>query len=199
MLMNSVAGHLIILEGIDGTGKSTQVEMLATNLRERGYEVVTSREPTEGPFGQKLRESMVSGRLSPEEELALFQDDRRDHVETLIKPALASGKVVILDRYYFSTMAYQGPRGFDIAAIREASESFAPIPDHVFILTLPVEIALRRIGNRDGAGNTFEQEQGLRETSAIFAAMDDSFIHHIDSDAPPELIQQRIAEVLFPE
>ena len=108
---------LIVFEGIDGTGKSTQVRLLAQALEERGLTVVTSREPTDGPFGQKLRLSMITGRLSPEEELALFHEDRRDHVEHLILPALEAGKVVILDRYFFSTMAYQGARGFDDGSI----------------------------------------------------------------------------------
>ena len=96
---------LIVFEGIDGTGKSTQVQLLAKALEGRGHTVVTSHEPTNGPIGKKLRESMIHGRLSPIEELGLFHDDRRDHVQSLIAPALSRGEDVILDRYSFSTMA----------------------------------------------------------------------------------------------
>ena len=93
----------IVFEGIDGTGKSTQVQFLADMLRAKGNEVITSKEPTDGPHGTRLRNSADTGRLSPQEELDLFHLDRREHIETLIKPTLARGAVVILDRYYFST------------------------------------------------------------------------------------------------
>jgi dTMP kinase len=174
------------------------VELLAEALRGRGLEVVTSKEPTEGPHGQTLRESMTQGRLSPEEELALFHNDRRDHIEKLIRPALAEGKVVILDRYYFSTMAYQSARGFDVAAIRAENEAFAPEPDWVFVLDLPVDEALARIGNRDGAGNTFEEEKNLRACAKVFRELSDPYIYHLTANAPPEEIHQAIRGHLFP-
>ena len=121
-------GLFIVIEGIDGTGKSTQSKRLAEWFRSRGREVVLSREPTDGPWGKKLRESATTGRLSAEEELECFLNDRREHVEMSIKPALAEGKVVILDRYYFSTMAYQGARGFDPVEIRRRNEAFGRSP-----------------------------------------------------------------------
>lgn len=195
--MNSFTGNLIIFEGIDGTGKSTQVELLAKCLREQGREVVTSREPTDGPFGKKLRESMILGRHTPEEELQLFLDDRRDHVERVIRPALAEGKVVILDRYYFSTMAYQGARGFDPEEIRKSNESFAPIPDEVFLLEVPIAVALQRIGGRDGRPNTFEKEENLRACSDIFSKLTDEFVHRIDATHTPEEIHAKVRQ-FFP-
>src|SRR5690606_29927239 len=104
-------GLFIVLEGIDGTGKSTQAVRLGEWFSRAGHEVLISREPTDGPWGRKLRESAATGRLSADEELECFLEDRRQHVRELIEPALREGKVVILDRYYFSTMAYQGARG----------------------------------------------------------------------------------------
>ena len=144
---------LLVLEGIDGTGKSTQSKLLAAALRERGMRVTSSREPTDGPYGTRLRNSATTGRLSPEEELQLFLQDRCEHVETLINPALEAGEVIILDRYYFSSMAYQGVRGFDPAEIRRVNEEFAPQPDLLLLLDLPVDTALERIGIRDGEAN----------------------------------------------
>ena len=141
-------GLFIVLEGIDGTGKSTQGGLLAEWFRAQGREVVASREPTDGPWGREIRATAATGRLSPQDELDLFLKDRRQHVEELIAPALAAGKVVILDRYYFSTMAYQGMRGFDPAEIRRQNEEFAPKPDLLFILDLDVVTALSRIGAR---------------------------------------------------
>lgn len=192
MMNSQFPGSLIIFEGIDGTGKSTQVNLLAEALSERGVEVVTSREPTNGPFGKQLRASMVEGRLSPEEELALFHDDRRDHVEHLILPALAAGKTVILDRYYFSTMAYQGARGFDPDEIRTQNEDFAPVPDLVVLLELPVAVALERIGVRDGSGNEFEREENLRACALIFEKLSDSFIHRVDAQQSPTEIHTQV-------
>lgn len=161
----------IVFEGIDGTGKSTQVARLAEWFRARGREVVTSREPTDGPWGRKLRESGATGRLSPQDELQYFLNDRREHVETLIQPSLAAGKVVILDRYYFSSMAYQGVRGFDPAEIRRLNEEFAPRPDLLLILDLEVDAALARIGSRGDTANEFERRDALERCHEVFMGL----------------------------
>ena len=177
-----------MLEGIDGTGKSTQAKMLAEALREAGHRVILSREPTDGAFGRRLRESATTGRLSPEEELQLFHQDRREHVETLIEPALAGGEIVILDRYYFSTMAYQGVRGFDPQEIRKVNEEFAPQPDLLLLLDLSLDVALERIGVRDGQANEFEQRESLQLCREIFHSVQDEFVRVIDADRPIEEI-----------
>jgi dTMP kinase len=176
-------GLFIVIEGIDGTGKSTQSKRLAEWFRSRGREVVLSREPTDGPWGKKLRESATTGRLSAEEELEFFLNDRREHVEMSIKPALAEGKVVILDRYYFSTMAYQGARGFDPAEIRRRNEAFAPQPDLLLILDLTVESAHGRIGARGDTANEFEQRDTLTRCREIFLSLrDEPFASVIDAE-----------------
>lgn len=176
-------GIFIVIEGIDGTGKSTQSKRLAEWFRSRGREVVLSREPTDGPWGKKLRESATTGRLSPVEELECFLNDRREHVEMSIKPALAEGKVVILDRYYFSTMAYQGARGFDPAEIRRRNEAFAPQPDLLLILDLSVESAHGRIGARGDTANEFEQRDTLTRCREIFLSLrDEPFACVIDAE-----------------
>ncbi|MFN6016221.1 MAG: dTMP kinase [Verrucomicrobiota bacterium] len=176
-------GIFIVIEGIDGTGKSTQSKRLAEWFRSRGREVVLSREPTDGPWGKKLRESATTGRLSAEEELECFLNDRREHVEMSIKPALAEGKVVILDRYYFSTMAYQGARGFDPAEIRRRNEVFAPQPDLLLILDLSVESAHGRIGARGDTANEFEQRDTLSRCREIFLSLrDEPFACVIDAE-----------------
>lgn len=186
----------IVFEGIDGTGKSTQVDLLAEALRSRGHEVITSKEPTDGPHGTRLRQSAETGRLSPQEELDLFHLDRKEHVETLIKPALARGAYVILDRYFFSTMAYQGVRGFNPLEIRETNEEFAPLPDLVFILELDLDTALRRIGVRDGAANEFEQRDSLQKCHDVFASLADPFIRRIDASKSPETVHSLILSEL---
>ncbi|KAB2642752.1 MAG: dTMP kinase [Verrucomicrobia bacterium] len=163
----------IVIEGIDGTGKSTQVQLLAEWFAAQGREVLTSREPTDGPWGKKLRDSAASGRLEPAQELEYFLKDRRQHVEEVIAPALAAGKVLILDRYYFSTMAYQGARGFDPAEIRRRNEEFAPPPDLLLILDLEVTTAHQRIGLRGDTNNAFEQRDALDRCRQIFLSLKD--------------------------
>ncbi|MEX1114155.1 MAG: dTMP kinase [Akkermansiaceae bacterium] len=191
------AGLFIVIEGIDGTGKSTQSRRLGEWFSHQGREVLLSREPTDGPWGKKLRESASTGRLSPEDELEYFLKDRQQHVEELIKPALAAGKVVILDRYYFSTMAYQGARGFDPQEIRRCNETFAPVPDLLLILDLGVDAALERIGVRGDTANEFEKRENLERCREIFLSLkDELFAHVISSKGTLDDVARRIREVL---
>lgn len=180
--INQPTGQLIVIEGIDGTGKSTQATMLAKHLRGLGHEVVQSFEPTNGPWGSKLRASATTGRLSINEELDLFLKDRRQHVEELILPTMKRGGIVVLDRYYFSTMAYQGARGIDPTTIRNTNETFAPVPDILLILDLPVDTALNRIGVRDGEANEFEKRESLQFCRDLFLSLkDEPFAHVINA------------------
>jgi dTMP kinase len=164
-------GYFIVIEGIDGTGKSTQAKRLGDWLVSLGFEVTLSREPTSGPWGTLLRESAATQRLSPEDELEYFLKDRHQHVEELIKPSIAAGKVVILDRYYFSNMAYQGSRGMDPQEIRRKNEAFAPQPDLLIIMDLDVDIALARIGARGDIANEFEKRENLEYCREVFLSL----------------------------
>lgn len=191
------SGLFIVIEGIDGTGKSTQAKRLGDWLASQGREVVLSREPTAGPWGQKLRESAATGRLSPEDELQYFLNDRREHVEELIAPSLAAGKVVILDRYYFSTMAYQGARGFDPAEIRRKNEEFAPVPDLLLIMDLDVDSALERIGARGDTANEFEKRDNLERCREIFLSLkDEGFVRVIDTRGTLDEVAARVREAV---
>jgi dTMP kinase len=190
-------GLFIVIEGIDGTGKSTQAARLADWFRDQGREVVLSREPTAGPWGKKLRESAATGRLSPADELEYFLNDRRQHVTELIAPSLAAGKVVILDRYYFSTMAYQGARGFDPLEIRAKNEAFAPVPDLLLILDLDIDSALGRIGARGDTANEFEKRDNLERCREIFLSLkDEPFVRVIDTNATLDEVSARILAAL---
>lgn len=184
----------IVFEGIDGTGKSTQVKLLQELLESRGLAVTTSFEPTNGTYGKMLRASATrpEGRYSLEEELELFLKDRAEHLTTLINPALERDEIVILDRYYYSTMAYQGARGMNPADIRARNEVFATKPDIVFVLTLPVDISLERIGIRDGEGDAFEKRENLERCAEIFMSLDDDNVHFIDAERPPALVHEDV-------
>ncbi|HTD67074.1 MAG TPA: dTMP kinase, partial [Candidatus Limnocylindria bacterium] len=122
-------GFLIAIEGIDGAGKTTQARLLQERLAARQLATIGTKEPTNGPWGRVLRESAQTGRLSIEDEVETFIKDRREHVADKIMPALRDGTIVIVDRYYFSTAAYQGARGLDPQELMRRNEEFAPQPD----------------------------------------------------------------------
>jgi len=192
-------GKLVVFEGIDGSGKSTQLERAADWLHGLGYGVMKRREPTEGHFGRILRASAVGGRLSPEDERDHFVQDRRWHVVTHIQPALDEGKVVLLDRYYFSSIAYQGARGLDLDDIRRRNEAIAPQPDIVLLLDLDPETALQRIQKqRAESPNLYEKLDYLRAVREIFLSLPDPFIRLIDARPDEETVWKQIEAALSP-
>ena len=188
-----------MIEGIDGTGKSTQARLLEDWLRSLGREVVRDREPTDGPWGRRLRESAATGRLSADEELEWFLRDRREHVDGVILPALDRGADVILDRYYFSNMAYQGARGHPPGEIRRRNEEFAPPPDLLLLLDLPVEQALARIGSRGDTANEFERHDNLERCRAIFLSLaGEPFTRVIDCSPGAEQVHAALRAAVEP-
>lgn len=191
-------GLLIVFEGIDGAGKSTQVRRLAEVLRAAGLPVVTSREPTDGPWGQRIRQSALTGRMALADELHAFAEDRREHVRTLIGPSLAAGKVVLVDRYYFSSIAYQGARGGDRQTIQALMESLAPRPDLVFLLDLDPAEGLRRIAHGRAAGaDAFEELAYLQAVRTIFLdlARTEGCFRVLHSHDDPEAVHREIVRL----
>lgn len=193
------SGLFIVFEGVDGAGKTTQVRLLDERLRREGYAVVCLKEPTEGPWGQKLRHLAQHGRehVSPATELEWFIQDRREDVEQNIRPALARGQIVLLDRYYFSTIAYQGALQLDPEEIRVRNEAFAPPPDLLFILDIPPARGLQRVRQR-GALSHFERLDYLARVAAIFAAMQFPYLRHIDASSEPTLVQEHVWQAIAP-
>ncbi|MCK4547292.1 MAG: dTMP kinase [Candidatus Eisenbacteria sp.] len=178
-------GLLIAIEGIDGTGKSTQARRLVAALVKRGYSVALSCEPTGGPHGRRILEASKSERsLSPREEVDLFIADRKAHIQELIKPALKEKEIVVLDRYYFSSVAYQGVlEGMTPDGVREANEAFAPEPDLWLIMDTDPATGLGRV-NRRGQGTTgFEREEYLEKVAAVFRSLTGPRIRHVDASA----------------
>jgi dTMP kinase len=184
---------LIAVEGIDGAGKTTQVRMLREAL-ERGGEVpVVSKEPTNGPWGKIIKESATAGRLSVEAELEAFLNDRTEHVGELITPALEHGRIVILDRYFYSSIAYQGSRGASVEEVKALMESRFPIPDVVFVLDIDPAIGIHRIAHSRGEEpNHFEDRTNLAKAREIFQAMAGSNIRHIEGAMSPEAVHSEI-------
>ncbi len=189
---------LIALEGIDGTGKSTIQGLLAAHLREKGKAVVTLCEPTkESEWGRKVRDlAERHQRPGAEEETELFIKDRRYDVDRNIQPALEKGKIVIIDRYYLSTMAYQGALGLDPEKIRERNEGFAPVPDLAIIIDLDPEVGLKRVDNR-GSATGFEKLDYLRKVRKIYLSMRDyDFVETVDGEGSVKEVFSRVKEVV---
>ena len=188
-------GFLIAFEGIDGTGKSTQLQLLADVLKEMGCPVHVTREPTNGPYGKRIRELYVNRSLcTPEEELELFLLDRRQHVSDFIGPHLDAGHVVLTDRYYYSTAAYQGAAGMNIDEIFLKND-FAPKPDLVILLTLDPEISISRIqGGRGDELNDFAQLDQLRKVAINFASFQDSCIQRVAAARDIQKVQADVRQ-----
>lgn len=192
-------GLLIVFEGTDGTGKSTQLQLLASNLEKRNYPVITTREPTTGEYGQKIRHLYVNrDQVSREEELELFIADRKDHVRNLLIPALNEGKIILCDRYFLSTAAYQGAMGIDPEKILTLND-FAPDPDLALLFQVPIETGLNRItASRGDTPNDFEQHETLLKVAAIFSSIDRPYIQVIDATGSIEQVHGRVVQQVTP-
>ncbi|MBU0729976.1 MAG: dTMP kinase [Proteobacteria bacterium] len=188
-------GMLLVFEGIDGTGKSSQIALAAEKLSGMGFDVVTTREPTDGKFGQQIRKLYTQrGTVSQKQELDLFMADRKEHVEQVIAPGLKAGRIVLTDRYYFSTAAYQGASGNDPEKIIAENEKFAPTPDIVLLISVPVAVSLHRIQTLRGESlNDFEQESNLRKVDVIFDQLSArDYIQKIDGTKSLDEVHEEI-------
>jgi len=157
-------GKFITFEGGEGAGKSTQARRLADRLRGMGRTVVVTREPGGSPGAETIRELLVQGeaeRWSPITETLLMYAARRDHIERTVEPALARGEIVVCDRFYDSTRAYQGAGGgapMGLIAVLEAEVVGAVVPDLTLIFDLPVDEGLARAAARGEGEARFESK-----------------------------------------
>lgn len=165
-----VAGSFIVLEGPDGSGTTTQTFLLAERLRGRGMDLIHTEEPTEGVHGRRIREALRGStelttggkeKLQPEEMQRIFCDDRKEHVERVIAPALHSKMLVLCDRYIPSTMVYGEAGGVSQKLLLQWNEGF-PIPDLLIITLPPFQTSWERILER-GVQDAFEREPFQRK------------------------------------
>ena len=204
-------GKFITFEGIDGSGKSTQLRMLAGALRQRSIDVITTCEPGGTPLGRRLREAFLETEetVAPISELLLFAADRAQHVELLIKPALAEGRVVISDRYADATAAYQGAgRGFSEDVVAEVIKlaTGGLRPDLTLFFDITVENALGRMINRKETGErvnrmdveTSEFYGRVREAYLRIADREKERFRVIDANGSIEGIQAQVLEYVLP-
>ena len=195
-------GFLFVLEGIDGSGKTAVCHQLVEILHSDGYDVIYLREPTnESPWGKEIRERTPRGELTPTEELELFVKDREWHIKNRIVPALVAGYVVLMDRYFFATGAYQSVvTGISWREIlrRNREDIHAPEPDIIFILDVAADIGLERaIGRENVANLQFEKLDRLievRKTYLEIAEQDTGVFKIVDAHQPLDVVVQIVYE-----
>jgi dTMP kinase len=202
-------GKLITFEGIDGSGKSTQLRMLAGALRERGIDALTTCQPGGTPLGRRLREAFLETEetVAPMAELLLFAADRAQHVEFLIRPALAEGRIVISDRYADATFAYQGAgRGFDEETINKIIElaTGGLKPDLTLFFDIPIGAALDRMSSRGESGErsnrmdfeTVEFYDRVRNAYLGIAQHEPERFRVVDATGSVDQIQRQVLEIV---
>ena len=154
-------GYFISFEGIDGSGKSTQIQRLANFLRSLSFDIVVTREPGGSVGGEEIRKLLLQGdvdRWSAETEILLFTAARRDHLERIILPAMKNGQIVICDRFTDSTRMYQGMRGPKLKKLVDMldKEVIGHDPDLTILIDIDPEIGLRRAKSRKTVEERFE-------------------------------------------
>lgn len=172
---------------------------MVTGLCDAGYNAVYLCEPTTGPYGRQLRQLLVSeGDRNPEEEFRLFLLDRQEDVEQNIKPVLQAGGIVCIDRYYISSMAYQGALGLDPEVIRRENERFSPAPDLILHFSVPVDTALDRIASSRAAGaNQFEKRDYLVRVNEILENLAFPQLVSINAEAEPDEVYETALELVW--
>lgn len=204
-------GVFITFEGGEGAGKSTQIDRLAKKLSAKKYDVVVTREPGGSPGAEAVRHVLLSGAaepFGPEMEALLFAAARSDHVEQLIRPAIARGAIVLCDRFMDSSRVYQGVTGGLDAGFMAALESVAvngTVPDLTLILDIDPAEGLARAAARRGehaVADRFEKEtlavhQRRREAFLAIARAEPERCVVIDAAAPSEIVENAITAAVF--
>ncbi|MEE3081088.1 MAG: dTMP kinase [Pseudomonadota bacterium] len=199
-------GRFITIEGGEGAGKSTQIQVVKDYLLTRGNDVVATREPGGTSEGQEIRNLLVSGdkdKWSPLSETLLILADRAAHLERVIRPALAEGKYVVCDRFFDSTKAYQGVAGglgLDVIHNLQQPVLGTTLPDVTLLLDIDPEKGLRRAQVRGGElrfeSKTLAYHRTLRNAFLDFAAQEPDRIFVIDADRDVEAVSADILAVL---
>jgi dTMP kinase len=193
----------IVFEGIDGSGKTTQVKLLAERLSKEGREVVVTREPGGTRIGGQIRELLLNPanrEITYRAEAMLYAADRAQHVGEKILPALKAGRIVICDRFTGSTLAYQGGgRGIDREFLNRLNQLAVSgvHPDMVFLLDVPPRVGLERLADNGTSMDRLESEgilfyNRVRETYLALAANSGSLYRVLDGRMPPEDVHRAV-------
>jgi dTMP kinase len=191
-------GIFIVIEGLDGSGKTTQATLLAEKIS-KSYSVLLTAEPSRGKIGTFIRECCLyeQARLPTEAEALLFAADRIEHMQTELKPALDEGKVVICDRYVYSSLAYQGSAGLSLDWIKTINAR-AIEPDFCIFIDVPPEKVIERLQRKKSVMETLETQQKVREVYLKYVEKGELVRVNGDRDkqAVAEDLYVKVAEML---
>ena len=188
-------GVFICVEGLDASGKTTQSKLLVKNLQKKGYNAVYTTEPSQGRIGRLIRRHVLLGknRLSVVLEALLFAADRVDHLESEVEPALKTGKIVVSDRYLYSSLAYQGAAGLDLKWIEDINK-WAVKPDLTIYIDIPPEIVLNRLKRKKSVMETLQNQHRVREI--YLTLVKTHGLRMIDGNKPKRKVAQEILNVV---
>jgi dTMP kinase len=200
-----VTGLFVAFEGGEGVGKSTQIARAAAWLRQQGRDVLETREPGGTPLGVELRRLVLdpAGHVTPRAETLLYAADRAHHVDTVIRPALTAGRIVITDRYVDSTLAYQGAgRGLDDARMVTTWATGVLVPDLTVLLDLDPREGLARAGARSSLDRleaaALEFHEAVRAGFLALAAAAPERYVVLDAAEPPDALAEQVRAALAP-
>ncbi len=191
-------GRLICIEGLDRSGKTTQSRLLVKALRNKGFEAIYTTEPSTGEIGRFIKRYILRRRerVSASIEALLFAADRIDHAEREIKPMLKEGKIVVSDRYIYSSFAYQGAAGLDIEWIREVNR-MVPKPDLAIYLDVPIEIIIERCRRRRIKSVMEFPEIQMKVYEIYMRLVRIGELVPVDGTRPIEIVSQDIQKIVL--
>lgn len=199
MKKNTYSGKFIVIEGLDGSGQTTQVELLKDFLAQENFEVFLTKEPTlDSEAGKKIRAALDKKiTLEPGALQELFTQDRREHLQNKILPALQEEKVVISDRYFFSTFAYGAADGLVLEDLIELNKDFL-LPDLTFFLKVNPEVCVQRIEKRGEGIKLFEKKEKLEKVWEKYESLIDRFenVYLIDGELSKEEVFAQIKKII---
>lgn len=191
-------GLLICIEGLDKSGKTTQSKLLVESLRKLGFDAVYTSEPSDGEIGRFIEQYILRGsrHIPISAEALLFAADRADHVERKIKPLINRGKIVVSDRYVYSSLAYQGAAGLDLEWIMEINR-MVPKPDLAVYLDVPVEVVMERILRRPKRSVMENLEVQTRVREIYLKLVKEGFLISIDGNRPIMEVSKEVQRVVL--
>jgi len=189
-------GMFVCIEGLDGSGKTTQAKRLVKNLRRRGFDAVYTTEPSTGKVGKLIRSFVLDReeRVPIALEALLFAADRVDHVEAVVKPLLKQGKVVVCDRYVYSTLAYQGAVGLDLEWI-ERINRFALKPNLALFIDVPTDVVVKRLKRKRTVMETRRNQEKVREV--YLKMVREQRLTLVDGDRPIPKVEKSVLEIVL--
>jgi dTMP kinase len=190
-MQERLKGILIVLDGVDGCGKTVHSKALREGLKARGFDAVYTAEPSSSIVGKFIRTILSTEKVPPNVEALLFAADRYEHLKREILPSLVTGKVVICDRYLYSSLAYQGAQGVDTNWIR-AINNFSVKPDVAIYLDVPADVGLSRIKRKRTVLENLDLQKKVREK--YLQLVQDGELVLVNSNRAPEEVKADVLE-----